>query len=221
MASARKTTVGSIDKRFGKRLGRLSNSDIDLAVQTYGVIGKRLANARVSANQIMGQDGDKLVSTLQPHHIGKMVMYFYNPKLKDDPKKLPYYDRAPLIIVLSVDAKGWLGMNFHYLHPLLRAYLLDMLLKDSEYSWFRTAKNRRYTAFQRRKINMTYRKLQAAAQSGLYKPCIKRYLWGHQMSRFYVVEPDDWTKFIALPIERFERAAKQTVWQKSLEQVYR
>ena len=42
---------------------------------------------------------------------GLLNMFFYDPKMK---KKLPYYDRFPLILPIETYSNGFLGINFHY-----------------------------------------------------------------------------------------------------------
>ena len=55
---------------------------------------------------------------------GKMNMFIYAPKFA---KKLPYYDTFPLVLPLERYSDGFLGINLHYLHPRLRARLMDGL----------------------------------------------------------------------------------------------
>ena len=50
---------------------------------------------------------------------GDMVMYTYNPKLKET---LPYYDTFPLTIVVGPAKKGFYGINLHYLPPKAVSY---------------------------------------------------------------------------------------------------
>ena len=57
--------------------------------------------------------------------IGSMQMFFYDPKYKET---LPYYDRFPLAIIVKPAKGGFLGMNLHYLPPILRAKFLDALM---------------------------------------------------------------------------------------------
>ena len=51
---------------------------------------------------------------------GRLNMFFYDPKLK---KKLPYYDRFPLVLPLENYNDGFLGINLHYLPIPLRIKL--------------------------------------------------------------------------------------------------
>ena len=60
--------------------------------------------------------------------IGSMQMFFYDPKHKET---LPYYDRfPPLSIILKPAKGGFLGLNLHYLPPILRAQFLDALMDN-------------------------------------------------------------------------------------------
>ena len=52
-------------------------------------------------------------------------MFFYDPKMK---KKLPYYDRFPLILPIEQYSNGFLGINFHYLSMPIRIRLLDRIM---------------------------------------------------------------------------------------------
>ena len=47
--------------------------------------------------------------------IGDMFIFQYDPKYKDKPSILPYYDRYPVIIMFDTGLTGFLGLNFHYL----------------------------------------------------------------------------------------------------------
>ena len=60
-------------------------------------------------------------ATLRPKY-GVMNLFGYDPKHKD---KLPYYDVFPMIMLIGVEKDTFLGLNFHYLPPKLRAILLD------------------------------------------------------------------------------------------------
>ncbi len=163
----------------------------------------------VRGNDIMSEQS-RLRSEMRPLYLGKLVMYYYDPKWK---KELKYYDRFPLIIPLEIYKDGWLGANLHYLPPGYRAVLMDLLFKDALYQ-------PRDKISDRKQIAMTYRKLKAIVNNNYYKPCIKRYLYSspkgtHLKSKFYLVSPDDWDSFIFLPFERFEKKSTKVVWEDS------
>ncbi len=138
--------------------------------------------------------------------IGSMFMFFYQPKHKDT---LPYYDSFPLVIVLKPAEGGFLGLNLHYLPPVLRAKFLDSLLEYTN--------NDRFD--QTTKFNLTYNLLERAAKLKYFKPCIKHYLTDHVRSRFAMVEAPEWEIATFLPVADFQKARAQTVWKESREKI--
>ena len=101
--------------------------------------------------------------------IGSMQMFFYDPKYKDT---LPYYDRFPCNY-LNLAKGGFLGLNLHYLPPILRAQFLDALMDNV------TSKKSPDAKFQ-----LTTRLLAGTSELEYYKPCIKHYLTEHVRSKF-------------------------------------
>jgi len=134
--------------------------------------------------------------------VGKMYMYFYDPKTKDT---LPYYDRFPLTIIVGPAPKGFYGLNLHYLPLDLRARFLDALLD--------TLNNQRYD--DSTKFKLSYEMLQRASKLRAFKPCFKRYLSSHVRSRFAMVQPPEWEIATFLPTADFEKASLTTVYKDS------
>jgi len=120
-------------------------------------------------------------------------------------KTLPYYDRFPLIIPMERYKDGILGMNLHYLPPVLRARLLDAL--------YDTLTNKKFDHNTKMKIN--YSIMKNASKYRYFQPCIKRYLGKHFRSRFIKVPSSSWTPAVFLPMERFEKASNKQVWTDS------
>lgn len=135
--------------------------------------------------------------------IGKMYMFVYDAKLKD---VLPYWDQFPLIFPIERYSDGFLGINLHYLPPILRAKLMNAL--------FDTINNKRYDA--RTKLQISYRLLNGSARYKLFKPCVKRYLYTHMRSKFLNIGIEDWDMALMLPTERFKKQSKTTVWKDSI-----
>ena len=79
---------------------------------------------RVTARKLMNQG--KLINRPSA---GRLNMFFYDPKLK---KTLPYYDTFPLVLPLESIKGGFMGMNFHYLPPLLRFRLLQRMQRFAD-----------------------------------------------------------------------------------------
>lgn len=130
-----------------------------------------------------------------------MVMFFYDAKWKD---VLPYWDQFPLVYPIEMYDDGFLGINLHYLPPILRARLMDALY---------TAAITRKDKIQR--LRISYDILNSAAKFTPFKPCIKRYLVKHVRSRFFYVEPREWDMALLLPTQRFVGASDTKVWSDS------
>jgi len=139
--------------------------------------------------------------------VGRMYMYFYDPKGKDE---LPYYDRFPLTLMVGPAQGGFYGLNLHYIHPMTRATLLDKLMD--------VATNKRYNDRTRLKIN--YDILSAAKEYREFKPCFKHYLTKHLKSKVALVPASEWDIAIFLPTEQFKGANKRSVWNES-KRIYR
>lgn len=151
----------------------------------------------VTPGKVLNQSN--FVSTLTP---GDMYLFFYDPKLKNE---LPYYDRFPLVLPFRKVKGGFYGLNFHYLPPLLRVKLLDRLLMFSNTKGI-TEDTR---------LRFKYQMIAGSAKFGWAQPCVKMYLNSHVRSRFAKIEPEHWVTAMMLPVERFAKASKETVWRES------
>ena len=130
---------------------------------------------------------------------GKLNMFFYDPKMK---KKLPYYDRFPLILPIEKYNDGFLGINFHYLSMPIRVRLLDRLMNFANNKKLDNSTERRgdYSSLKRvREI----------------KPCLKRYLNTNVRSRFRKISADEFVVAVLLPVQRFKKKSDQFVYAKS------
>jgi|TARA_B100001964_G_C14230966_1_gene600020 hypothetical protein len=136
--------------------------------------------------------------------LGKMYFFVYNPKHKIT---LPYYDMFPLVLPIERYSNGFLGINFHYLAPKDRAYLLD------EIKVFVNDK----TLSENARILLTYDMLRGFTKFKRAKPCLKRYLTTYMKTQFIPVLPDEWGPSIFLPVENFKKASKKMVWAESKE----
>jgi hypothetical protein len=157
---------------------------------------KKLANVTTPQNLV---NSGTLTNTLVP---GSMYLFFYDPKTKDT---LPYFDRFPLVLPYEKTPDGFMGLNFHYLPPILRVRLLDRLMM------FKTSKE----LTERTRIKFTYAVLNNASKFALAKPCIKRYITSHVRSKFSLISSEEWVTAMLLPVERFVGATKEQVWRDS------
>lgn len=136
---------------------------------------------------------------------GFMYQFEYDAKNKDDPKKLPYWDRFPLIFPIEMYGDGFLGINLHYLNRPTRARLMDAL--------YTLAMNKKYNDNQR--LAISYGILRSSAKFAPFKPCVKRYLSAHVRSNFFKIPAENWDIALFLPTERFVRKPKTYVWAES------
>jgi len=157
----------------------------------------RNAAAGMSAQRFLGDNIAHQGKNIIP---GQMVMYFYDPKTKD---KLPYYDTFPLLLPFAANDTHFTGLNLHYIPPLIRAALLDKLMKY--------ASDDKLSA--KTKLNISWQILKGASDIKDIKQCVKQYLFGHVKSNFIIIPPKEWEFVVWLPLEKFKKADNATVWR--------
>jgi hypothetical protein len=150
-------------------------------------------------------DEARKVATME---FGYMYAFKYDPKMK---KELPYYDTFPLIFPIKMESDGFLGINFHYLPPVLRAKLMNAL--------YSTLTNKKYD--DTTKVRISYSILQSAAKYRYFKPMLKKYLRSHVRSQFLEIQVNEWDIAIFLPTESFRKADTGRVWEESRKQLGR
>lgn len=162
---------------------------------------KQLQNIRNISRKALLTD-DKLRTRSKPL-IGRMFMYFYDPKGKET---LPYYDQFPLIIMVEPAKDGFYGLNLHYLPPRVRAVFFDKLMEYSN--------NKKIN--DKTRLMLTYNLLSSTRKLRAFEPCFKRYLYSHVTSRIVEVPPASWEAALFLPTDSFVYVDRKTVWRKSL-----
>ena len=150
-------------------------------------------------------DEARKVSSME---FGYMYAFRYDPKTKND---LPYYDTFPLIFPVRMDSDGFLGINFHYLPPVLRAKLMNAL--------YSTLTNKKYD--DTTKVKISYSILQSASKYRFFKPMLKKYLRSHVRSQFLEIQVNEWDIAIFLPTESFRKADTGRVWEESRKKIGR
>lgn len=157
-------------------------------------------------NLIRRAEQNRKFSIVTSNNIGQMLLFKYDAKLK---KELPYWDMMPLIFPIEIYQDGFLGINLHYLPPVFRARLMDAL--------YTVLSNNKYDKTTR--LQLSYQILKGAKKFKYFKPCTKRYLHDHVQSNLIAIDPTEWDMALMLPIERFQKARKQTVWSDSVKSV--
>ena len=128
-------------------------------------------------------------------NLGDLFAYYYRPKHL---MTLPYYDSFPLVMLIGYEKDTFLGLNFHYLNPRLRAILLD-----------------RVTA----KIGTGLIKWNKIVQIPQVEPTVKRYRYDHIVRKVIPIEEKEQELAIFLTLERFKKASKAKLWADSQKRI--
>ena len=171
------------------------------------MVGKVNAFNNINVNSILRSHPEYLKNTVRP---GFMYLYGYVPKYQ---ATLKYYDRFPLVFPFKSVEGGFLGLNMHYLPPILRARLMDAL--------YDVTNNKKYDETTR--LVMNYNILNGAAKFKYFEPCVHRYLNEKMVTRALQIPANEWDYALFLPLERFEtngkRINKNIVFQESRKSV--
>ena len=128
-------------------------------------------------------------------NLGDLFCYYYNPKHR---MTLPYYDRFPMIMLIGYEKETFLGLNFHYLNPRIRAILLDRVTAKIAGGLIRWEKIMRIPQI---------------------APTVKRYRYDHIVRKVIPIEEKENEIAIFLPLERFKKASKSKVWADSRKRI--
>lgn len=142
--------------------------------------------------------------------VGSMYMFGYHAKYHNT-KKLPYYDRFPLAIIIGRRDNGFLSLSMHYLPPKLRAILFDEIIKISG--------NKNIT--ERSRLGATYELLKSVSENRYYKPCVKHHIYKQVRTKFIRIPPSQWEAALFLPTEQWYGAVKSKVYKDSIERARR
>lgn len=167
---------------------------------------KKVAFLRRSPSRRKLLQDDDVIPVTSRQMIGKMYMFFYDPKWK---KELPYYDTFPLIFLADRPknrpgrGKGFYGLNLHYLKPRTRAYFVDTLYSNYVSSDKLDGNTR---------LRISYQILKNASRLKAFRPTFKHYLPAHIESRIVMIPADQWETAIFLPTQSFRKASRSKVW---------
>lgn len=131
--------------------------------------------------------------------LGKLYFFQYFPKHE---KTLPWYDVFPLVVPLRITRSSFMGINLHYLPPMLRARVMDLLYR------FLLMPNESKPLPPRARFR-------AIRQLPLLRPCYKQYLYTHVRSPFVDIPVPYWDVVAFLPLHLFRKASADLVWAHS------
>jgi hypothetical protein len=193
--------VGTFESIFEKAAREGISLKVREAKEWYR---REAARSTRDATKLIKEDTDRLQNKFNRYSVGRMYLFYYDAKHKNDKKKLPYWDRFPLIFPIESYSDGFLGINFHYLPPQQRARLLDAL--DT------LVNNKKFD--DTTKLRVSYQILKSASQMRLFKPCVKRYLFTQVRSKYMYIAPNEWPMAIFLPVAKWQNGV-------TAEQVYK
>lgn len=145
--------------------------------------------------------------------LGRMYLFAYDPKWKNE---LPYYDTFPLVIPFDSiktggkagTSQGFMGLNLHYLPPILRARLMNAI-----YHGYLS----RNKLDEKTRMKLSYQLLRRVAELRFFKPCVKQYLFNYTRSKFLLIDPSEWDMAMMLPLQRFQKATTNRIYKESRE----
>ena len=138
---------------------------------------------------------------------GKMYMFFYDPKTKED---LEYYDRFPLILLVDTFRGGFEGLNLHYLPINVRQkFFYGGLLNTVSDKDFDESTH----------FKITYDRLKSARSLKPFRPCFKKYFTDRVRGSIVLVPSEEWEMAIHLPTSDFAKKEEGYVHNKSVEMI--
>lgn len=176
-------SVTAAKEWFKERLRRLVKGQSDPETE-----GSKLA----SYDRMKGEAQDPF---------GRLSYFIYEAKFDE---KLPYWDKTPLTIMYNEDNKHMYGMNLHYVHPKIRALILESLLEKLQ-------KANKPEAY----FDISYAILKNLSTLKYIKPCLKTYLKSQMSTAPVVLKPESWQNAIMLPTATWQRSSDKKVWNDS------
>lgn len=135
---------------------------------------------------------------------GQIFTYSYHPKHAET---LPYYDRFPLILFLDVQKNGnLLGLNLHYLNPVIRSRILGKLIGTVASNVIRHDN----------RIKITYGMVKELAA---YKPlqfAIKSYIPRNIAGKMVRIPPIAWSHAVVFPSQLFVGKSDGSIWKEAV-----
>jgi hypothetical protein len=177
------------------------------------------AAGRHEAQKLLRQTTKKTAGAINGSDVGKMYSFKYSAKWD---AKLPYWDRFPLILVISPFAtiKGkmsgahFVGMNLHYISPRDRALLMDALNDNLMRNGFDESRPEDFDPGKMAALN--YSLLLKASKNRAFRACIKTYIRNGPagvgvQSAMAFVPGSEWENLIFLEMAQWKRNSDVSV----------
>lgn len=138
---------------------------------------------------------------------GQLVFFKYKPLAETYNFRNTYYDRYPLVLITEIRRGGFSGVNVHYLDPIRRRFLFDVIM--------RYLPTIRASEQWRSRLRVDYDRLESRRQFKFFKPCYKSYSWKGMKRRPVIVPFELWEDMVNSNTLRIEHAKPITVFRDS------
>jgi hypothetical protein len=138
---------------------------------------------------------------------GQLVFFKYKPQNETFKERNTYYDKYPLVLVTETYRGGFSGVNVHYIDPIHRQFLFDVIMRGlpairASEEW-------------RTRLRVSYDRLKARRQFKFFRPCYRAYSWKGMKRRPIVVPFELWEEMVQSNTMRIEKARPITIFRDS------
>ena len=151
----------------------------------------RLRKTPINPKSFIVADGGQTVKRIE---IGRMYIFRYAPKYMDT---LSVWDEYPLVLPFSGTPDGFIGINFHYLSYRHRAWVLEKLTKN--------------VGSEAKRLRVSWQILNSLSRVDVGSWATHRYIMSNITTPLRLVNIEDYSKAILLPIAKFHGPDAKTV----------
>ena len=145
---------------------------------------------RISGNTFLRNNlGKDMIKTPVDVNIGQMFFFMYRAETPN----LPVWDAYPISIIISVSQDHFIGLNLHYIPPILRLLVLDELIKID--------KDKRMPVNKRLGTKAIF--LEKIKNDKVYAHCVKKYRRDKQRSPLLRIQPSEWITVSQLNLQKW------------------
>jgi len=162
---------------------------------------------RMSYQQVRDQLPDKRVLPANRAVPGHLYFFQYRASLT---RPQEYYDALPFVLVTSVSASTFAGLNFHHLPYYNRARLMDALVQTQTIDRADTLKTQ---------ILVTPDELKTTTKYIAYRGCYRSYRISRLQSPLLQVGETEWASALFLPVALFRGATQSRAWERALDRI--
>nr|DAT28482.1 MAG TPA: DNA end protector protein [Caudoviricetes sp.] len=145
---------------------------------------------RINGNSFLRNNlGKDMIKTPVDVNIGQMFFFMYRAETPN----LLVWDRYPISIIISVSQDHFIGLNLHYIPPVLRLLVLDELIKID--------KDKRMPVNKRLGTKAIF--LEKIKNDKVYAHCVKKYRRDRQRSPLLRIQPSEWITVSQLNLQKW------------------